>query len=267
MRYIRAAALAVLLFVFVACLLAELFAPAGYETQYRDSPSVAPSHRFLLGTDELGRDRFSRLVYGGRVSLVLAPTAALISVLLAALIGGVSGYIGGWTEKAAMTMTDLFLSLPWLFLLITVRAVLPLNTSPTISILITFSLLGILGWAATARVLASAARDIRRSDYVLQAEAAGMRGWRLFAVHVLPNLKQILLAQFWVSIPVFILAEANLGLLGLGVSEPMPSWGGLLRELENFSALHDEPWRFAPLVLLVLVVSAFQILLPEKENA
>ena len=267
MRTARAAALAVLLFVSLSCLFAGLFAPAGYQTQYRDSPNVAPSHRFLLGTDELGRDRFSRLIYGGRVSLVLAPTAALISVLLAALIGGVSGYLGGWVEKSAMTVTDLFLSLPWLFLLITVRAVLPLNTSPSISILITFSLLGILGWAATARVLASAARGIRRSDYILQAEGAGMRGWRLFAVHVLPNMKEILLAQFWISIPVFILAEANLGLLGLGVSEPMPSWGGMLRELENFSALHDEPWRFAPLILLLLVVSAFQVVLPQKENA
>jgi peptide/nickel transport system permease protein len=267
MRYARAAALAILLFIGISCLFAELFAPAGYETQYRDSPNATPSHRFLLGTDELGRDRFSRLIYGGRVSLVLAPTAALISVCLAALIGGLSGYVGGWVERSAMTVTDLFLSLPWLFLLITVRAVLPLNTSPSVSILITFSLLGILGWAATARVLASAAREIRHSDYVLQAEASGMRGWRLFLVHALPNMKQILLAQFWVSIPIFILAEANLGLLGLGVNEPMPSWGGLLRELENFSALHDEPWRFAPLILLVLVVSAFQIVLPDKENA
>jgi len=267
MRYARAGALAVLLFICISCLFAGLIAPAGYETQYRDSPDVAPSHRFLLGTDELGRDRFSRLLYGGRVSLILAPTAALISVLLAAFIGGVSGYVGGWLEKFAMTLTDLFLSLPWLFLLITVRAAMPLNTSPQVSMLITFSLLGILGWAATARVLASAARDIRRSDYVLQAEAAGMRGWRLFAVYVLPNLKQILLAQFWVSIPIFIIAEANLGLLGLGVSEPMPSWGGMLRELENFSALHDEPWRFASLIVLLLAVSAFQIVLPQKENA
>ncbi len=267
MRYARAAALAVLLFICVSCLFAELFAPAGYATQYRDSPDLAPSHRFILGTDELGRDRFSRLLYGGRVSLILAPTASVISVLLAALIGGVSGYVGGWLEKSAMTLTDLFLSLPWLFLLIAVRAVMPLNTSAEVSMLITFSILGILGWAATARVLASAARDLRRSDFVLQAEAAGMRGWRLFVIQVLPNMKPILLAQFWVSIPIFIIAEANLGLLGLGVNEPMPSLGGLLRELENFSALSVEPWRFAPLILLVVVVSAFQIVLPEKENA
>src|SRR5579872_646995 len=109
MRYARAAALAILLFIGISCLFAELFAPAGYETQYRDSPNATPSHRFLLGTDELGRDRFSRLIYGGRVSLVLAPTAALISVFMAVLIGGLSGYIGGWWQKPAMTVTDLFL--------------------------------------------------------------------------------------------------------------------------------------------------------------
>ena len=267
MKYARIAALTLMMSIVVVCLFAEIFAPSDYSQQFRDSPSVAPSHRFLLGTDELGRDRFSRLLYGGRVSLVLAPIAALISMFFAALVGGLSGYVGGWMERAAMAVTDLFLSLPWLFLLITVRAVLPLNTSPAISILITFSLLGLLGWAATARVLCAASRNIRTSDYVLQAQATGCRGWRLFAVHVLPNLKQILLAQFWISIPVFILAEANLGLLGLGVSEPMPSWGGMLRELENFSALRDEPWRFAPLVVLLIVVSSFQIVLPQKEVA
>src|SRR3954462_12145303 len=175
-----------LLFICITCLFAELLAPAGYETQYRDSPDVAPSHRFLLGTDELGRDRFSRMLYGGRVSLVLAPTAALISVLLAALIGGVSGYVGGWLEKAAMVLTDLFLSLPWLFLLITVRAVLPLNTAPLTSVLITFLILGLLGWAASARVLCTTASALRNSDFIVQARASGLHGWRLFLFHVVP---------------------------------------------------------------------------------
>src|SRR3954463_1728807 len=259
MRYFRAAAWGVLAVTLLAVLFANYIAPADYAWQDRESPSVAPSHHFLLGTDELGRDRFSRLVYGTRVALVLAPIASLLSVALAALLGGIAGYRGGWTERPALALTDLFLSLPWFFLVITVRAALPLNTSPVTSVMITFLLLGALGWAASARVLAAAGRQVRNADFMLQARAAGMGRWRLLWMQVLPNMKPVLYAQFWISIPVFILAEANLGLLGLGVNEPLPSWGGMLREMENLSALSSEPWRFAALILLVLVVSAFQI--------
>jgi len=156
--------------------------------------------------------------------------------------------------------------MPWLFLLITVRALLPLNTPPLSSVIITFSLLGILGWAASARVVAAGASTLSKSDMVLQAKASGFHGFHLFAVHVLPNLKPILLAQFWISIPMYILAEANLGILGLGVSEPLPSWGSMLRELEGLPPLGAQPWLLAPLILLVIVVSSFQMVIAQKES-
>jgi peptide/nickel transport system permease protein len=251
--------------VLLASLFAGTLAPAHYAKQFRDDPSLGPSSKFLLGTDELGRDRFSRLLYGTRVSLLLAPCAALLSTFLAALIGGLAGYFGGRLERLAMLFTDLFMSMPWLFLLITVRAVLPLNTPPTTSVLITFSLLGLLGWAASARLVCSGIKNLRNSEFILQAKAAGCRASRLFAVHMLPNMKPILYAQFWISIPVFILAEANLGILGLGVSEPLPSWGSLLRELEDLSGIGLQPWRLVPLFLLLAVVSCFQIVISEKE--
>src|SRR5271166_1490911 len=104
-----------------ACLCAQFLAPAHYATQFRESPNAAPSKRFWLGTDDLGRDRFSRLLYGGRVSLLLAPAAALLSTLLAACIGGLAGSLGGRFERLALAAPDLSLSLPWLFLLLTVR--------------------------------------------------------------------------------------------------------------------------------------------------
>ncbi len=264
MKAIRAISIAILSIALLSCIFAEFVAPNHYAKQDREASNEPPSHRYLLGTDELGRDRFARLVYGSRVSFTLAPAAAIFSVLLAEIIGGLAGYVGGVWKSAAMAVTDLVLSMPWLFLLITVRAALPLNVSPMVSVVVTFLLLGMLGWAASARMLCSAGTQIRQSGYVLQAQAAGCRGWRLFFVHVAPNLKPLLLAQFWISVPIFILAEANLGLLGLGISEPLPSWGGMLRELENYSALRSEPWRFAALILLFLVVSAFQFVLPEN---
>ena len=248
----------------VSALFAGFLAPADYAKQFRETPNAAPSRAHLLGTDELGRDRFSRVLYGTRVSLLLAPAAALLSTLLAAFVGGLAGYLGGWWQKLAMAGTDLFMSLPWLFLLLMVRAMLPLNVAPLTSVMITFLLLGVLGWAASARVLCAGASALRNSEFILQARASGIHGLRLLALHVLPNLKPVLYAQFWISIPVFILSEANLGILGLGVSEPLPSWGSLLRELEGFNAF-GEPWRLAPLVLLVIVVTSFQMILSREE--
>jgi ABC-type dipeptide/oligopeptide/nickel transport system permease subunit len=250
----------------LASLGAAYIAPSSYAEQFRDAISAPPSARFWLGTDELGRDRFARLLYGTRVSLLLAPAAALLSTLIAALIGGAAGYLGGRWERLLTTGVDLFLSLPWLFLLLAVRALLPLNTSPVTSVMITFLLLGCLGWAAPARIIRAGTRTLVNADYLVQASASGISRWRLFWRHLLPNLRPILLAQFWISVPLFILSEANLGLLGLGVSEPLPSWGAMLRELENYSAILQNPWMLAPAILLVVVVSCLQLLLRTEET-
>jgi ABC-type dipeptide/oligopeptide/nickel transport system permease subunit len=258
-------ALAVLSVVTVASLAAGYLAPSSYSEQYREALSAPPSARFWLGTDELGRDRFARLLYGTRVSLLLAPAAALISTLIAALIGGTAGFLGGRWERAVTSGIDLFLALPWLFLLLTVRALLPLNTSPVASVMITFLLLGCLGWATPARIIRAGTRTLVDSDYLVQARASGVPGFRLFWRHLLPNLRPILVAQFWVSVPVFILSEANLGLLGLGVSEPLPSWGAMLRELENYGAVLQNPWMLVPAGLLVAVVCCLQLLLRSED--
>ncbi len=231
------------------------------------SSALPPSAQFWLGTDELGRDRFARLLYGTRVSLLLAPgRGAAFHSDLPGLIGGAAGYLGGRWERMVTTGVDLFLSLPWLFLLLAVRALLPLNTSPVTSVAITFLLLGCLGWAAPARIIRAGTRTLVNSDYLVQASASGISRWRLFWRHLLPNLRPILLAQFWISVPLFILSEANLGLLGLGVSEPLPSWGALLRELENYSAVLQNPWMLAPAGVAGGGGSCLQMLLRTEEG-
>ncbi|HZQ67829.1 MAG TPA: ABC transporter permease [Terriglobales bacterium] len=265
MKWLRAAAMSLLVVVTVASLVPQLLSGASYARQFRDLPDSPPSRQHLLGTDDLGRDRLSRLLYGTRVSLLLAPAAALLTTALAAFIGGIAGFEGGRLEKIIMGATDLFLSLPWLFLLITVRAALPLNVSPGASLVITFVLLGCLGWAGAARVICAAARSIAGSDFILLARASGDGGFRMLWRHLLPNLRPIVLAQFWLAVPAFILTEANLGVLGLGVSEPLPSWGSLLKDLGTFSGMPGSPWRFAPLILFIVVVSSFHFVLSTEE--
>ncbi len=233
--------------------------------QDREHFSSGPTSEHWLGTDAVGRDRLARLVHGTRVSLSLAPAGAGLSMLLAFVLGAVAGFRGGLAERAAKTAIDLMLSIPWLFLLLMVRAVLPLNTSPAISAVITFAMLGLLGWGVPARILLARARALRESEFILAERAAGISQRRLLWVCVAPNLWPLLLAQFWIALPVFILAEANLSLLGLGVGEPMPSLGSLLRDLESAMSVRTDLCNFAGLAVLLLVVGSLQVVVHDWE--
>lgn len=262
----RLAALVILSGIFLAVFSAAWLSPYDYRRQMRDDADQPPCRQHPLGTDALGRDRLSRLLYGGRISLAAAPTAALLAVGLALAAALLFGSLGGWWERAFGVAADLCLSLPWLFLLLAARALLPLNVSPAASVGITFALLGLLGWAGPSRILLAAVKGHLASDFALAARAAGSSPWRLALVHVLPNLLPLALAQFLVTAPAFLLAEANLALLGLGVAEPTPSWGNLLRELEDVSRVARQPWVAAPLAALVLVVSCFYLAVADTEE-
>src|SRR5207245_3222026 len=141
------------------------------------------------------------------------------------------------------------------------------NISPSVSVLITFAMLGCLGWAGAARIICADARALSQSDFVLLARASGSTGFRLLWRHLVPNLKPVLYAQFLISVPVFVLTEANLGILGLGVAEPLPSWGSLLRELESFSTISPQAWQFVPLLLFIATVSSFHLVLIKGQFA
>jgi len=199
------------------------------------------------------------------VSMLLAPAAAVFSLALALLAGGSAALAGGWWDRLVTASSNLILSLPWLFLFLTIRSVLPLNTAPATSILITFALMGLLGWGAGARVIRAAVLEIRASPFALYARSFGCLPGRLWWRHLLPHLRTVMVAQFWISIPAFILGEASLGLLGLGVAEPMPSWGNLLKELQT-APRWSEGWLFSPAALLCLVMILFQLSRPAKDR-
>ena len=169
----------------LAASLAAGFLPgASYSKQHRELTNASPSFRFPLGTDDLGRDRLVRLLCATRISLLLAAAAALGALILAVIAGGTAGYLGGRFDRAMVRGIDLMLSLPWLFLLIAARALLPLNASPETSLVVTYFLLSLLGWAAPARVVRAGVRSFHGSDFVLQARAEGCRESRvLLAPH------------------------------------------------------------------------------------
>ena len=257
---IQRLSLAVLLAVAAIALLAPAIAPAPYDYQDREKTNAPPDRHSPMGTDELGRDRFSRLLYGTRVSVLLVPAAALLSVVLALLLSLPAVWRVPLAAPAVSGFTTISLSLPWLFLYIILRAELPLNTSPSTSVILTFGLMGVSGWAVPARVFTAAMQQLRDSGWILQARTSGMRTWRIVLVHGWPHLRSLALAQLRILVPVYILSEANLGLLGLGVAPPLPSWGNLIQDLQHPDVVRANPWVLAPLALLILVMICIECL-------
>jgi peptide/nickel transport system permease protein len=266
MKVVRRIAIIFLLVTSAVTLTADFFAPYDYAEQFRDHASEPPSRAFPLGTDEFGRDRLSRLLQACRTSLLLAIGTALLAMSLATVIGVIAGFGGRFVDSAFSSGMDLMLSLPWLFVLLTLRAMLPLNTPPIASTAATAVLIGLVGWAPAARVVRASVIGLRNSAPIIYARACGVKGRRLFFFHLLPNLKPVLRAQFWIFVPVFLLTEANLGLLGLGVPEPMPSLGSMLSELQNYDRIPDAPWILAPAIMLLGVITSLHLALAEVKT-
>jgi ABC-type dipeptide/oligopeptide/nickel transport system permease subunit len=260
MKVVHKAAIVVVALVALASLAADILAPHDYTTQFRDHAGEPPSRAFPMGTDDLGRDRMSRLIYGTRVSVLLAPATAFAATGIAAALGLAAGWRRGALDSAITVVTDLFLSLPWLFLLLTLRALLPLNISAVASLVVMALLLAGVGWAAGTRVVRASVFTIRDSPHVVHARAYGCSTRRLLLVHVLPNLRPVLAAQFWILVPAFLIVEANLGVLGLGVNEPMPSLGNLMVELREYQRIPGAPWILAPAAVLVALVASLHVL-------
>jgi peptide/nickel transport system permease protein len=218
-----------------------------------------PGRILLFGSDAFGRDQFSRFLYGGQLSLLAGLLAAAISVTLGMLIGGLAGFYGGWIDEALMRGGDLFLALPWLYLLFAVRAALPLHVSQRQVFVLLVALMGLIGWARPARLIRGVALSAKERNFVLAARGFGASNAYILRRHLLPQAYGVVLTQITLLIPQYILAEVTLTFLGLGVGEPMPSWGSLLSSLQQYYVLASYWWMFLPALFLMPLFLAYYL--------
>ena len=259
----------------IACLLLLLLTTAAgvivlrshgsYAAQDREQIDSGWSAQHWTGTDGLGRDRSMRTAVALLLGLTGSVAASSIASVLAVSAGISAAFAVPWLGKTVLYLCDLFLTLPWIFLLMMVRAGLPLNLSPAHSAEVTFLLLGLLGAPVFVRVNYARAKAVRNADWLVYGRAAGLRPAQLVRRYMLPHLRQLFLTQFLVYLPVCIIAEANLGTLGLGISQPLPSWGSMLLELQNSAALAGSRWVYLPIALLVVGLLLLELLVFEVE--
>lgn len=219
---------------------------------------VDPSAQlFLAGTDNYGRDQLSRILFGGQISLAAGLLATVVSILLGLVVGCASGFYGKWIDESAMRLVELFMVLPWLYLLLAVRSFLPLHVSPVQTFLLIVAVIGMIGWARPARLIRGVVLSAKSRKYVLASRGFGASDAYLLRRHVLPHTYGILLTQAAFLVPTYVIAEVTLSFLGLGVSEPVPSWGNLLANLQQYNVLASYWWMFAPAMALVLVTIGY----------
>jgi peptide/nickel transport system permease protein len=230
---------------------------AGLTSQVHLFGVESPGRIFLLGSDAYGRDQFSRFLFGGQISMLAGLIAAILSVSLGILVGGIAGYYGGWVDELLMRGGELFLALPWLYLLFAVRAVLPLHISQWEVFLLLVSVMGLIGWARPARLIRGVVLSAKQRNFVIAARGFGASDAYLLRRHILPQTYGVLLTQMTLLIPQYVLAEVTLTFLGLGVGEPLPSWGTLLSSLQQYYVLSSYWWMFLPALLLVPLFLVF----------
>ena len=215
----------------------------------------------LLGTDESGRDRFSRLLFGGRVSLSIGLIGISISFPLGLFFGGVSGYFGGWIDAVLMRLVEVLMTIPGIYLLVALAAVLPPTLTSAQRFLLIVLIVALIGWAGLARVIRGQVLSIREREFIDAARVMGANPIYIILRHVLPQTATYAIVSATLAIPSFIIAESVLSLIGLGIQQPDPSWGNMLSLATNASILLLQPWlTWPPAALIIITVLAFNLL-------
>ena len=219
-----------------------------------------PARVWLMGTDGYGRDLFSRLLFGGQISLFAGFVATLLALTFGVILGTLAGFYGGWLDAVIMRCVELFMALPWLYLLLTLRGLLPLHTSPVQAFLLFIIVIGLVGWARPARLIRGVVLSVKERKHILAARSFGASDLYLVRRHILPEIRGLVLTQAALLIPQYVLAEVTLSFLGLGIGEPVPSWGGMLATLQQYHVLVSKWWMFFPGLILIPVFASYGIL-------
>jgi peptide/nickel transport system permease protein len=215
----------------------------------------------LLGTDDQGRDQFSRLLFGGRISLFIGIVGVAIAFPLGMIVGGISGYFAGWTDSAIMRFAEVLMTVPTIYLLVALATILPSGLTNTQRFLLIIVITSFIRWAGLARVIRGQVLSIKEREFVQAARAMGAKPMYIILRHILPQTATYIIITATLSIPSFIESEAVLSLIGLGIQQPDPSWGNMLSLASNASVLVLQPWLIWPPALLIIsTVLAFNLL-------
>jgi peptide/nickel transport system permease protein len=221
---------------------------------------VGEGHRiYLMGADSRGRDLFSRILYGGRISLSIGLVGVSIALFFGLLIGGISGYCGGWVDSIIQRLIEMIMIVPGLFLLLALRSAFPPDWSSIKVYMFIVVIMSFIGWAGMARVVRGMALSIREKEFVSAARACGVPGPWIIVKHIIPNTASYFIVAATVSIPGYILGESALSLLGLGIQDPHASWGNLLQNAMSVSQIQFHPWILIPGVFIFLAVMCFNL--------
>ena len=215
---------------------------------------------FLLGSESLGRDLFSRIVYGSRVSMFVGLIGVAISFGLGITIGALSGYVGGLLDNLIMRWSEIEMSLPSFYFLLALAAIIPSGMSAVATFFMIVAIMSFISWAGFARIIRGMAASVRSVPFVEAARALGGSRWRVLTRHVMPSVLGYAIVASTLSIPGFILGESALSLLGLGIQEPASSWGNLLAQAEDVQNLARYPWILIPGLFIFLAVMSFNFL-------